>query len=97
MPFVNIVIAEQQHVASVGQLFVSRGLAIPGSAWSASTVPHFATVRLACAGGAAAERANIALYDDLLRTDLPADVRNVFSSLRAASLLNHLPAFESCS
>jgi hypothetical protein len=97
LPFINIVIAERQHIASVGQLYVSRNLAVPASTWSASTVPHYATVQAACAGGAAAERANIALYDELLRLDLPSDVRTVFTSLRAASLMNHLPAFESCS
>jgi hypothetical protein len=51
----------------------------------------------ACAAGAAAERENIAMYDDLLRTDLPVDVRQVFSNNRSASLVNHLPAFERCS
>ena len=28
---------------------------------------------------------------------LPADVRQVFSNNRSASLVNHLPAFERCS
>jgi hypothetical protein len=44
-----------------------------------------------------AERENIAMYDDLLRGDLPADVRQVFSNNRSASVTNHLPAFERCS
>ena len=33
---------------------------------------------------------------ELLRADLPADVRQVFSNNRSASLVNHLPAFERC-
>lgn len=96
LPFANVVIAERQHVAAVAQLFASRGLAVPASAWSASNVQHYATVRDACAGGAAAERANIAMYDELLGQVLPADVRQVFTNLRAVSLTNHLPAFEIC-
>jgi hypothetical protein len=32
----------------------------------------------------------------LTRDDLPQDVENVFENLQAASLYNHLPAFERC-
>jgi hypothetical protein len=32
----------------------------------------------------------------LSRDDLPQDVENVFTNLQAASLNNHLPAFERC-
>jgi hypothetical protein len=53
-------------------------------------------VTAACAAGVVAERENIALYDDLLKQDLPADVRQVFESNRSASLLAHLPAFQRC-
>jgi hypothetical protein len=37
------------------------------------------------------------MYDRLLPLELPADVRQVFTNNRRASLVNHLPAFESCS
>ena len=47
-------------------------------------------------GGVVAERENIAIYDRLLPLDLPVDVRQVFENNRAASLFNHLPAFERC-
>lgn len=96
-PFVNVLTAEERHSAAIGRLFASRGLAAPASMSTAATVPHFATVTAACAAGAVAERENIAMYDDLLRAELPADVRQVFSNNRSASLVNHLPAFEPCS
>jgi hypothetical protein len=95
-PFVNVLSAEERHSASIGRLFTARGVAGPAST-ATTTRPRFATVVAACAAGAAAERENIAMYDDLLRTDLPVDVRQVFSNNRSASLVNHLPAFERCS
>ena len=57
---------------------------------------RFATVTAACAAGVVAEQENIAMYDRLLLTELPNDVRNVFTNNRRASLDRHLPAFESC-
>lgn len=96
-PFVNVLTAEERHSAAIGRLFTARGLATPASTSTVATVPRFATVPAACAAGAVAERENIAMYDDLLRAALPADVRQVFSNNRSASLVNHLPAFERCS
>jgi hypothetical protein len=96
-PFVNVLGAEERHSAAIGRLFTARGVVVPASASTVTTVPHFATLLAACGAGAAAERENIAMYDDLLRVDLPADVRQVFSNNRSASLVNHLPAFERCS
>ena len=96
-PFVNVLSAEERHSAAIGRLFTTRGVAVPVSTSAAATVPHFATLAAACAAGAVAERENIAMYDDLLRADLPADVRQVFSNNRSASVVNHLPAFERCS
>lgn len=96
-PFVNVLTAEERHSAAIGRLFTARGLVAPASTSTVATVPHFASVTAACAAGAVAERDNIAMYDDLLRTGLPADVRQVFSNNRSASLVNHLPAFERCS
>jgi hypothetical protein len=69
---------------------------VPVSDWSGDNVPGFATLAQACAAGVDAELANIALYDELLKGDLPADVRRVFENVRAASLNSHLPAFERC-
>lgn len=95
-PFVNVIGAEQRHSAAIALMFTRRALPVPASAWTVATVPHFPTVTAACAAGVVAERENIALYDDLLKQDLPADVRQVFESNRSASLLAHLPAFQRC-
>ena len=96
LPFTNVLGAEERHSAAVGRLFAARGLAVPPSTSTVASVPHFASVAAACAAGVVAERENIALYDELLRADLPADVRQVVSHNRSASLVNHLPAFERC-
>ena len=96
-PFSIIRLAEMRHSAAVGGLFTKRGLEIPGSEWDESNVPTFAFFLAACIGGKESETANIAMYDRLLSTpELPSDVRNVFTNLRAASLEQHLPAFERC-
>jgi hypothetical protein len=96
-PFVNVLSAEQRHSASIAQLFVRRDLTPPANSWTAATVPHFASATVACGAAASAERANVAMYDELLRLTLPPDVRQVFENVRLASLVNHLPAFERCS
>lgn len=95
-PFTNVLTAEQRHSAAIAGLYVRRGLAAPANPWTLGNVPRFATFREACAAGVAAERENIAIYDRYLSLDLPQDVRQVFESNRAASLFNHLPAFERC-
>jgi len=66
--------------------------------WSTGNVPRFGSVPEACAVGADAEVANVAVYDELMaEAELPADVLTVFASNRLASLERHLPAFEACS
>lgn len=97
LPFVNVLTAEQRHSTTIAQLFTKRGLTAPGSEWTLDQVPHFIAVPAACGAAATAERDNIAMYDELLRSNLPADVRLVFENNRRASLQNHLPAFERCS
>ena len=96
VPFTNVLTAEQRHSASIAQLFTRRAMVAPASSWTLDSVPHFATAAAACVAAAAAERANISMYDELLRLDLPADVRQVFTNVRLASLERHLPAFERC-
>jgi len=96
-PFANVLIAEERHSASIARLYTSRGQTAPANEWTVGMVPHFNSIPAACAAGAEAERENIALYDELLRADLPTDVRQVFTNNRSASLVNHLPAFERCS
>jgi hypothetical protein len=96
-PFALIAVAEARHVEALQMLFTRRQLAPPASAWSPSSFPPFASVPLACAAGVVAEDEDAAFYTPYLqRTDLPQDVRNVFTNLQAASLENHLPAFERC-
>jgi hypothetical protein len=97
LPFVNVLTAEQRHSATVAEMFTRHGLAAPANAWTLATVQQYSTSTDACRAAATAERANVAMYDDLLRLDLPSDVRQGFTNIRAASLLNHLPAFERCS
>jgi hypothetical protein len=96
-PFVNVLSAEQRHSTSLAQLLTQRGLTAPGNGWTVSSVPHFGSIPEACRAAAVAERDNISMYDRLLPLELPADVRQVFTNNRRASLVNHLPAFESCS
>jgi hypothetical protein len=94
-PFALIAEAEARHVAALQLLFTRRSLAPPP--WSPRSLPAFVTIPEACAEGVTAEVADAAFYAPYLeRTDLPQDVRNVFENLQAASLDNHLPAFERC-
>jgi hypothetical protein len=96
-PFANVLTAEERHSAAVARLYMSREQTAPANEWTVGGVPHFSSIQTACAAGVAAERDNISMYDELLRADLPVDVRQVFTNNRSASLLNHLPAFERCS
>jgi len=95
-PFTNIQRAEANHIAALEFLFERYGLTIPEIAPLAE-VPQFDTVADACSVGAAAEIANLGLYDQWLATvqDYP-DMVQVFTSLRNASEFQHLPAFERC-
>jgi len=96
-PFALIAEAEARHVEALQALFTRRQLAPSPSAWAPSSFPRFTSLPLACAAGVVAEREDAAFYTPYLqRTDLPQDVRNVFTNLQRASLENHLPAFELC-
>jgi len=97
LPFAVIAGAEARHVEALQTLFTRRQLAPPASVWAPSSFPPFASVPLACAAGVQAETEDAAFYTPhLQRTDLPQDVRNVFTNLQRASLENHLPAFQRC-
>jgi hypothetical protein len=96
-PFALIVQAEDRHVEAVQTLFARRQLAPPASSFTPAAFPSYDSLALSCAAGASAEAADASFYTPYLtRTDLPQDVRNVFKNLQAASLYNHLPAFERC-
>ncbi len=96
-PFSYIAESEAQHVRALLGLFARRELAAPEAVWTLDNVGAFDTIAAACAGGVAVEIEDGALYERYLsREDLPSDVVNVFTRLQAASLENHLPAFERC-
>lgn len=95
MPFRRIERAERRHAWALEQLLVAHGAVVPTASSASSAVP-VANLREACALAVQSEKANIALYDELLKGDLPSDVRCVFGHLQAASRERHLPTFERC-
>jgi hypothetical protein len=96
-PFALIERAEARHVEALQMLFTRRQMAPLASVWAPSSFSPFPSLPLACAAGVVAEREDAAFYTPYLsRTDLPQDVRNVFTNLQRASLESHLPAFERC-
>ena len=100
-PFSNIIKAEQTHAARVIALLQAEGAAVPPNPYADGSKPLPAvpaSKAAACAIGVQAEIANKALYDENL---LPAAEGNValtqiFTDLRDASQLRHLPAFQRC-
>jgi hypothetical protein len=97
VPFATIVESETRHVEALQALFARRQMPAPPSSWTPASFPPYSSLPLACAAGVLAETADAAFYTPyLIRTDLPQDVRNVFTNLQAASLESHLPAFERC-
>ena len=95
IPFSNIARSEAQHVAMLRQLFVKYGLAVPANP-GLTPPPTFASFAAACQAGVDAEIADAALYDELLSVTDNRDAVQVYRNLQAASLNNHLPAFEAC-
>jgi rubrerythrin len=93
-PFTRIVQAERRHASALETVLLAHGLPLPAAEAVAS--PSIGDRKSACALGVASERANIAMYDELLAGVLPPDVRCVFEHLRAASKERHQPAFERC-
>ncbi len=91
-PFINIVLAEQEHINLLLPLFEKYGVALPENNAEASVViPD--SITSAIATGVEAEEKNIAMYELFLNQDnLEDDVRVVFEYLLAASE-NHLSAF----
>ena len=96
-PFSQIAVSEQQHVDTLAALFKKYGLVTPSDPGLAVN-PVFADRKAACQIGVDAEKHDIALYDRLLAAGeiKHADLVQVFKNLRAASVNNHLPAFDGC-
>lgn len=55
-----------------------------------------ADLKKACAEGVEAEKADIALYDQLMKETTDAEALKVMAEQRKVSQENHLPAFEQC-
>jgi len=94
-PFSRIARSEQQHVNALARIFTRYGLDVPANPGLAST-PTWKAVTDACQAGVDAEIADAALYDKLEPGVDNTDILRVFANLQAASLNNHLPAFEAC-
>lgn len=95
VPFTRIVRAEQQHSSALIRVAERYGVEVPENT---GEVFEFTYTNLAeaCQMGVDLEIADAALYDELLaKTSNPALIR-VYTRLQAASLNNHLPAFEAC-
>lgn len=94
-PFVNIQLAEAQHIAALERLFREYRVPIPANPW-AGKVPGYPSLREACAEGARWETANHDLYEKLSATTTRKDILRVYRGLGRASGENHLRAFERC-
>jgi hypothetical protein len=93
-PYAKILEAERKHIAALQQQCQKYGVPVPADPYLGKvTAPD--TLLEAAEIGVIAETLNVAMYSDLL-----AKVKNypsllqVFTNLSAASLNNHLPAFE---
>jgi len=94
-PFVNIVEAEERHIAVLLPLFGKYRIAPPKDKWT-QIVRVSDTVLEACQAGVDAEIENIAMYDRLLAAVQEEDVVRVLTNLQSASRERHLPAFRRC-
>lgn len=94
-PFINIVEAEERHIAALLRQYARLRLTPPADRW-AGRVGAPASLREACAIGEKAEVENGAMYDRLLAMTTDPDVRTVMLNLQEASQERHLPAFRRC-
>ncbi|MBK8252102.1 MAG: DUF2202 domain-containing protein [Polyangiaceae bacterium] len=95
LPFAHIQRAEERHADAIEALLSAHGIAIPEET-STAAAAHYDSLAAACKAAVTAEKANIAMYDELSKAALVDDVECVFEHLRAASLNRHLPVFEAC-
>jgi rubrerythrin len=94
-PFVNIVEAEDRHVAALLAQFRRLGATPPDDAW-ATRVKAPDSVGQACAEAVQAEIENDGIYSRLLQQVTDEQVRLVMLRLQDASRNHHLPAFRRC-
>lgn len=94
-PFVNIVEAENRHIAALLRQFERFGARPPADTWQDRvTAPDL--LAQACAAGVEAEIENETLYARLLDRVIDPGARAVMQRLQAASRERHLPAFRRC-
>ncbi|MDE3203115.1 MAG: hypothetical protein KGQ66_02705 [Acidobacteriota bacterium] len=93
-PFPNVIVAEEQHVATVTGLLTRHGLPVPASS-AGQAAPS--TLRAACGLGVAVEQQVISLYSaQIPEVSAYPDVTTALQNLQSVSRDNHLPAFERC-
>lgn len=92
-PFVNIAKSEARHIEALTALCRRYGVARPMDPFPAGTTVA-TSWRANCERAVVGELANIRLYQTLLPWIAAPDARRVFINLQAASLDNHLPAFQ---
>lgn len=91
-PFARIVKAEARHIDALETLFDAYDFDVPeDNGDQYAVVPD--SLEKAYTMGVETEIANIDLYEDYLKLDLPEDVERIFTNLLKASE-NHLRAFE---
>lgn len=94
-PFTAIARSEQQHVNALLRQATKYGIDAPANPGLAA-VFEWQSIADACQTGVEAEIADAALYDELVMVTEHADLVRVYQNLQAASLNNHLPAFDAC-
>lgn len=93
-PYVSIQRAEQNHVDALTRQLERFGVAVPDNPYLGQ-IPAPPDLKTAAAAWAEGERANVAMYDQLLpRVAGDVGMTRVMTNLRRASLEVHLPAFE---
>jgi len=91
-PFTNILRAEEKHITMLLPLFETYDIEVPEDT-SSDHIIELTTLLSTFETGVTAEILNISMYDLFLEQNLPDDIRDVFTSLRDASV-KHLAAFE---
>ncbi|NLI92029.1 MAG: DUF2202 domain-containing protein [Peptococcaceae bacterium] len=91
-PFSNIILAEEKHIGMLTPLFTKYQAVLPQNQ-AKSLVPHPQSLKEALEAGVQAEIANIAMYENFLKLQLPDEIRVVFTQLKEASQ-SHLAAFK---
>lgn len=95
-PFTSIMQSEASHIKSLTTLLTTYQVPFPTTNPWVGQIPSFASTSAACAAGADAEIVNADLYTQLFASTQRADILQVYQQLQAASLNNHLPAFQRC-